>query len=141
MRTEFAKLLKTIRKYYPEADTELVRRAYRLADQAHKGQMRLSGDPYITHCLAVAANLTQLRLDTTTIVAGLLHDVLEDTRVTHEELAAQFGEEISALVEGVSNIRALNLPASLPAELSQQQKQAENLRKMWSQRLATSGSS
>ena len=130
MRTEFAKLLKTIRKYYPEADTELVRRAYRLADQAHKGQMRLSGDPYITHCLAVAANLTQLRLDTTTIVAGLLHDVLEDTRVTHEELAAQFGEEISALVEGVSNIRALNLPASLPAELSQQQKQAENLRKM-----------
>ena len=92
MRTEFAKLLKTIRKYYPEADTELVRRDYRLADQAHKGQMRLSGDPYITHCLAVAANLTQLRLDTTTIVAGLLHDVLEDTRVTHEELAAQFGE-------------------------------------------------
>ncbi len=130
MRTEFAKLLKTIRKYNPEADTELVRRAYRLADQAHKGQMRLSGDPYITHCLAVAANLTQLRLDTTTIVAGLLHDVLEDTRVTHEELAAQFGEEISALVEGVSHIRALNLPASLPAELSHQQKQAENLRKM-----------
>ncbi|MGI6459677.1 MAG: RelA/SpoT family protein [Candidatus Hydrogenedentales bacterium] len=130
MRTEFTKLLKTIRKYNPDADTELVRSAYRLADQAHKGQMRLSGDPYITHCLAVAANLAQLRLDTTTIVAGLLHDVLEDTRVTNEDLADRFGNEIAALVEGVSNIRALNLPASLPAELSQQQKQAENLRKM-----------
>ncbi len=130
MRTEFAKLLKTIRKYNPEADTEVVRRAYRLADQAHKGQMRLSGDPYITHCLAVAGNLAHLRLDTTTIVAGLLHDVLEDTKVTAEELAEQFGDEIAALVEGVSNIRALNMPASLPAELSDQQKQAENLRKM-----------
>ncbi|MEA3366275.1 MAG: RelA/SpoT family protein, partial [Candidatus Hydrogenedentes bacterium] len=123
-------MLKTIRKYNPEADTELVRRAYRLADRAHKGQIRLSGHPYITHCLAVACNLAYLRLDTTTIVAGLLHDVLEDTNVTHEELSEQFGEEISALVEGVSNIRALNLPASLPVELTQQQKQAENLRKM-----------
>lgn len=130
MRTEFAKLLKTIRKYNPDADTDLVRRAYRFADQAHKGQMRLSGDPYITHCLAVAGNLAHLRLDTTTIVAGLLHDVLEDTKVTSEELIEEFGEEILSLVEGVSNIRALNLPATLPAELSQQQKQAENLRKM-----------
>lgn len=130
MRTEFAKLLKTIRKYNPDADTDLVRRAYRFADHAHKGQMRLSGDPYITHCLAVAGNLAHLRLDTTTIVAGLLHDVLEDTKVTAEELIDEFGQEILALVEGVSNIRALNLPASLPAELSQQRKQAENLRKM-----------
>ena len=130
MRTEFAKLLKTIRKYNPEADTDVVRRAYRIADRAHKGQMRLSGDPYITHCLAVASNLAQLRLDTTTIVAGLLHDVLEDTEVTPEELTREFSEEIAALVEGVSNIRALSLPASLPAELTQKQKQAENLRKM-----------
>ena len=130
MRTLFAKLLKTIRKYNPDADTDLVRRAYRFADQAHKGQMRLSGDPYISHCLAVSSNLAHLRLDTTTIVAGLLHDVLEDTKVTAEELTNQFGAEIASLVEGVSNIRALNLPATLPAELSQQQKQAENLRKM-----------
>jgi len=130
MRTEFAKLLKTVRKYNPDADVKLIRKAYRFADNAHKGQMRASGDPYISHCLGVGNNLAQLRVDANTISAGLLHDVLEDTDMTYDQLAKEFGGQIATLVEGVSNIGALNIPASLPSEQKQQQKQAENLRKM-----------
>lgn len=130
MRTEFAKLLKIIRKSNPDADVELVRKAYRTADQAHKGQVRLSGLPYVSHCIAVGTILSQLGVDETTVAAGLLHDVLEDTALSPDRLQADFGPEIAALVEGVSNIRALNRPASSPEQFTQQEKQAENLRKM-----------
>jgi guanosine-3',5'-bis(diphosphate) 3'-pyrophosphohydrolase len=127
MRTEFAKLLKLIRKTRHNADLDLVRAAYRVANEAHKGQMRLSGDPYVSHCIAVATILAQIGLDETTIAAGLLHDVLEDTKVTREELAEAFTDEIACLVDGVTKIRSLYTTSTTP---SQKEKQAQNLRKM-----------
>ncbi len=130
MRTQFAKLLKQLRKNDPDVDTKVVRKAYREADEAHKGQARFSGDPYVSHCIGVGTILTQAGLDATTVAAGLLHDVLEDTSMTREELEEKFGEEIAALVDGVSKIRALNMPASSATPESLKQKQADNLRKM-----------
>ncbi len=126
MRTEFARLLKLIRKNTPDANLELVRKAYRVADQAHRGQTRLSGDPYVSHCLAVARILAHLKLDMTTIAAGLLHDVLEDTPLTREELVKEFGEVIASLVDGVSKIGTL--PVSQGRTLAE--KQAASIRKM-----------
>ena len=127
MRTEFAKLLKVIRKSAPDANVDLVRKAYRFADKAHHGQMRLSGDPYISHPIAVARNLAGLKLDMTTVAAGLLHDVLEDTAVTCEEIKREFGDIMLSLVEGVSKIGAL--PRS-PVDASLAEKQAASIRKM-----------
>ncbi len=128
MRTEFAKLLKQVRKAYPEADEDLLRAAYRVADKAHQGQKRLSGDPYISHTLAVAGILAGLGLDVRTLSAALLHDVLEDTPVTFAELKTEFGEDIARLVDGVSKIGGMHLPESAPVD--PEMKQAENLRKM-----------
>ncbi len=128
MRTEFAKLLKQVRKAYPEADDDLLRDAYRVADKAHQGQKRLSGDPYISHTLAVAGILAGLGLDVRTISAALLHDVLEDTPVTFAELKEEFGEDVARLVDGVSKIGGMHLPEPVPAE--PEVKHAENLRKM-----------
>ncbi|HEO70712.1 MAG TPA: bifunctional (p)ppGpp synthetase/guanosine-3',5'-bis(diphosphate) 3'-pyrophosphohydrolase, partial [Candidatus Hydrogenedentes bacterium] len=128
MRTEFARLLKQIRKASPHADVEVVRKAYSAASAAHQGQMRLSGDPYVMHSIAVARILANLGLDTTTIAAGLLHDVLEDTSVTREDLEAAFGEEIARLVDGVTKIGTIKMSSSVP---SQEEKQAQNLRKMF----------
>lgn len=127
MRTEFAKLLKLIRKTRTNADLDLVRKAYRVANDAHKGQVRLSNDPYVSHLIAVAAILAQIGLDETIVAAGLLHDVLEDTKVTREELQEEFGEEIASLVDGVTKIRSLYTSSATP---SQKEKQAQNLRKM-----------
>ncbi|MBX7257771.1 MAG: bifunctional (p)ppGpp synthetase/guanosine-3',5'-bis(diphosphate) 3'-pyrophosphohydrolase [Candidatus Hydrogenedentes bacterium] len=127
MRTEFAKLLKQLRKNHPGANLDIVRKAYRVANDAHHGVNRASGDPYVSHCIAVARILSQLNLDPVTIAAGLLHDVLEDTRVTHDELKKEFGEEITSLVDGVSKIKTMKLSNAKP---SQKEKQADNLRKM-----------
>jgi GTP pyrophosphokinase len=128
MRTEFAKLLKQVRKAYPDADEDLLRNAYRVADKAHQAQRRLSGDPYISHSLAVAGILAGLGLDARTISAALLHDVLEDTPVTYAELKAEFGEDIARLVDGVSKIGGMHLPETAP--VTAEMKHAENLRKM-----------
>jgi len=128
MRTEFAKLLKQVRKAYPDADDEPLRDAYRVADKAHQGQKRLSGDPYISHTLAVAGILAGLGLDVRTLSAALLHDVLEDTPVTYTELKEEFGEDIAKLVDGVSKIGGMHLPETAPAD--PEMKHAENLRKM-----------
>lgn len=127
MRTEFAKLLKNIRKAHPDIDDTVLREAYRVADKAHQGQTRLSGEPYITHTLEVAQILCAMGLDIVTISASLLHDVLEDTPVTYEDLKKQFGEDIADLVEGVSKTRNIHM-ANVPT--TREQKQAENLRKM-----------
>ncbi len=127
MRTEFAKLLKLIRKNQVKADEDLIRRAYRVANDAHQGQARLSGDPYITHCIAVARILAQLDLDEVTIAAGLLHDVIEDCNMTPAQLKSEFGEEIAYIVDGVTKISALHVPTEV---LTQAEKQANNLRKM-----------
>ncbi|GMU92860.1 MAG: GTP pyrophosphokinase [Candidatus Hydrogenedentota bacterium] len=126
MREEFAKLLKQLRKNTPGADLELVRKAYRVANDAHRGVERDSGDPYISHPLEVARILAQLNLDPTTVAAGLLHDVLEDTGVERSTLVKEFGEEIASLVDGVSKIKTMKWSS----QQSQQEKQAENLRKM-----------
>lgn len=127
MRTEFNKLLKLAKKNHPDIDADLLRRAYRVADKAHQGQTRLSREPYITHCLAVATNLARLGMDARTISASLLHDVLEDTPVTFDELAEEFGEDIANLVDGVTKIGTIHLADVVP---TREQKQAENLRKM-----------
>lgn len=127
MRSHFAKLIKQLRKSFPNADLEVVRKAYRKADKAHHGQKRLSGDPYVMHSLQVAQILAKLGLDPITCAAGLLHDVLEDTPVTREELVEDFGEDIANLVDGVTKIGGLGLPEK---KASQEIKQAQNIRKM-----------
>jgi guanosine-3',5'-bis(diphosphate) 3'-pyrophosphohydrolase len=95
-------LIRTHRRLHPRADVREVRRAYEVAARMHEGQFRKSGDPYITHPLAVAQILAELGMDTTTLVAGLLHDTVEDTSYTLEELRADFGHAVALLVDGVT---------------------------------------
>jgi GTP pyrophosphokinase len=98
-------------------------RAYVFAAKAHKGQERISGEPYLSHPLEVAGILTELRMDTATIAAGLLHDVVEDTHATEEEIQGHFGSEVAALVDGVTKLS--RIPFS-----TREEAQAENIRKM-----------
>lgn len=116
-------LLQKIESYNPDVDKELITRAYDLAEKMHEGQFRSSGEPYFIHPVAVANILADLNMDDETIVAGLLHDVIEDTEVTDEELTEIFGEEITLLVEGVTKLNKIYYK-------SKQENQAENLRKM-----------
>lgn len=109
--------------YQPTADTEQVRRAYEFCAEVHQGQMRLSGEPYLTHPLAVAEILAELKLDVPTVVGGLLHDTVEDTLATHEQIEDLFGAEVAALVDGVTKLSRVNFT-------SHEEKQAENFRKM-----------
>ena len=97
-------LIRQIQAYNPDAEVELLERCYRFAQEAHEGQKRKSGAPYFTHCVKTAAILAELHLDTHTICAGLMHDVLEDTGITREELKVRFGANIANLVEGVTKI-------------------------------------
>src|SRR5215218_7219630 len=116
-------LLGKIASYNPEADEELVAQAYGRAHAAHKGQVRKSGEPFVYHPLATADILADLRLDSTTIAAALLHDVLEDTEISKEDLAEQFGEEVADIVDGVTKLK--RLPSG-----NFEEAQAESLRKM-----------
>ncbi len=116
-------LLAQVQKYNPKADLARIRRAYDLAASAHATQMRSTGDPYITHCLAVASILADLYLDEDSIVAGLLHDVPEDTAVPLETIQEQFGDEVAKRVDGVTKLSGLRL--------GMEQSQAESLRKMF----------
>ena len=93
------KLIATIRKYRPSTDLTMVEDAYRLAYEAHKDQKRKSGEPYIIHPICTAIILAELELDKESIVAGLLHDVVEDTVITKEELEEQFGSDVAGLVD------------------------------------------
>ena len=97
-------LVNQIQAYNPDAEVELLERCYRFAQEAHEGQQRKSGEPYFTHCVKTAEILAELRLDTHTICAGLMHDVLEDTGITREEMQVRFGTNIANLVEGVTKI-------------------------------------
>ncbi len=97
-------LVERVRKYDPTADETLLNRAYVYAMMAHGNQKRASGDPFFSHPLEVAAILTELKLDDATIVAALLHDVIEDTDVTRAEIDSKFGPEIGALVDGLTKI-------------------------------------
>ncbi|MBO5055654.1 MAG: bifunctional (p)ppGpp synthetase/guanosine-3',5'-bis(diphosphate) 3'-pyrophosphohydrolase [Lachnospiraceae bacterium] len=123
-------LILRVRKYHPSDDISLIEKAYRVASEAHKDQMRKSGEPYIIHPLYVAIILADLEMDKETIAAGLLHDVVEDTIMTEEEIKAQFGEEVALLVDGVTKLQKLQFMGNgdKPDRLEMQ---AENLRKMF----------
>jgi GTP diphosphokinase / guanosine-3',5'-bis(diphosphate) 3'-diphosphatase len=116
-------LAEKIARYHPDAPMELIQRGYVVSAKYHKGQVRMNGEPYLTHPLEVANILAELKLDAITVTAGLLHDVLEDTLMSPEELRKQFGDEVYLLVDGVTKIAQVYLT-------SRQQKQAENFRKM-----------
>ncbi|EUA93595.1 HD domain protein [Mycobacterium ulcerans str. Harvey] len=104
------------REVYPKADLSLLQRAYEVADQRHAGQFRHSGDPYITHPLAVANILAELGMDSTTLVAALLHDTVEDTGYTLEALSEEFGEEVGHLVDGVTKLDRVVLGSAAEGE-------------------------
>ena len=118
-------LIARVRKYHPSADITLIEKAYKLSMEAHKNQVRKSGEPYIIHPLWVGIILADLEMDKETIVAGMLHDTVEDTDVTVEDITEQFGEEVALLVDGVTKLGQLSY-AKDKLEI-----QAENLRKMF----------
>jgi guanosine-3',5'-bis(diphosphate) 3'-pyrophosphohydrolase len=124
MALDIKELTKQIKKYNPASDEEFIQRAYDYAAQAHKEQIRFSGEPYINHPLAVAETLVMLQLDDTTIVAGLLHDVVEDTGVTEANIISEFGTEVALLVDGVTKLGRLEYKSKV-------EQQVENLRKMF----------
>lgn len=128
MGTTLNQLLTQLQSNFPKADVALVEKAFAYAQKAHEGQFRLSGEPYIEHPLEVACILADLGLDPVTCAAALLHDILEDTHHTREELAAAFGHEIAALVEAVTKISTMT-PKSDSVE-GWAVKQAQNIRKM-----------
>jgi GTP diphosphokinase / guanosine-3',5'-bis(diphosphate) 3'-diphosphatase len=119
-----AALLARVKELTPHADQELIRRAYLFAREAHADQTRASGEPYVSHSVAVASILAELRLDAVTIAAALLHDVPEDTARTIEEVRSKFGPEVAGLVDGVTKLGRIEWK-------SREERQAENLRKMF----------
>jgi guanosine-3',5'-bis(diphosphate) 3'-pyrophosphohydrolase len=121
--TPLATLIEAIPKYQPGANLDVLERAYRFSEASHQGQQRASGEPYLSHPVEVANLLVDFKMDVTTVTAGLLHDVLEDTHATKAELEREFGKEIAELVDGVTKIGKL-------AFSSREERQAENFRKM-----------
>ena len=120
-------LVERIRKYHPSEDLSLIEKAYTIAKDAHEGQFRKSGEPYIIHPISVGIILAELEMDKETIAAGILHDVVEDTVMSSEEIAAIFGTEVALLVEGVTKIGQL----SYSKDKDKLEMQAETLRKMF----------
>ena len=116
-------LVERVRAYIPDADEDILNRAYVYAMHAHSGQLRASGDPYFTHPLEVAAIVTDMRLDVKTVVAALLHDTIEDTPVTRPEIDRLFGREVGRLVEGLTKLKRIDL-------VSRKSRQGENLRQL-----------
>ena len=121
----YQELIRKIKLYHPSDDFSMIEKAYRTADAAHEGQKRKSGEPYIIHPICVAIILAELEMDKETIVAGLLHDVVEDTAMTKADVAREFSDEVALLVDGVTKLTQLNLSQD-KIEI-----QAENLRKMF----------
>src|SRR5580765_5472566 len=119
----FEDLLDKVKAYSPDADLELLRRAYVFSAFEHRGQVRRSGEPYLIHPLAVAEFLADMKLDVIAVSAGLLHDVVEDTLTTIERIRELFGAEVAHVVEGVTKISAIPFSSS-------EERQAENFRKM-----------
>ena len=116
-------LLEAMADDYSQEDIEVIRRAYEFSEKAHEGQIRRSGEPYISHPLGVASILVDLRLDMATVVTGLLHDTVEDTDVTIEDIQGHFGEIVASLVDGVTKISQIRFRNT-------HEKQGENIRKM-----------
>ncbi len=136
----YEELIESIRKYHPSGDITLVEKAYKIAYEAHDGQVRKSGEAYIIHPLCVAIILAELELDKETIAAGLLHDVLEDTIMTDQEMRDEFGDDVFLLVDGVTKLQHLHLTdnakegadkATRDKNAERLEMQAENLRKMF----------
>ncbi len=121
--TKFRDLLRKIRSYRPNDDLTLVKKAYEFSLHHHQGQTRASGEPYLVHPLEVASVLADMRLDTTAIAAGLLHDSIEDTEVTVDDIRREFGEQVAHIVEGVTKISKIEFA-------SREEAQAESVRKM-----------
>src|SRR5574337_276079 len=121
--TDLDQLLNRVKSYHAEADLGVIRKAYEFSAYAHEGQRRRSGEPYLKHPIAVAGVLTSLKTDVTAIVAGLLHDTLEDTLATPDELEKEFGKDVVHLVDGVTKIGKITFR-------NYEEKQAENFRKM-----------
>ena len=121
----YDELIASVRKYHPSDDISMIEKAYQIAKNAHEGQLRKSGEPYIIHPLCVAIILADLEMDKETIVAGILHDVVEDTVMTDEEITEIFGPEVALLVDGVTKLGQLSYSAD------KLEVQAENLRKMF----------
>ena len=120
----YLELIEKIKTYHPSSDFSMIEKAYKLAVDAHKDQKRKSGEPYIIHPLKVAYILAELELDMESIVAGILHDIIEDTEYSYEDIAQMFSEEIAALVDGVTKLGKLSYT-------TKEEAQAENYRKMF----------
>lgn len=127
----YQRLITRVRKYHPSDDISMIAKAYEVAKEAHKNQLRKSGEPYIIHPLNVAIILADLEMDKETIVAGLLHDVVEDTVMTEEDLEREFGEDVALLVDGVTKLEKIPLSAGGDQPDAKLEMQAENLRKMF----------
>ncbi|MBR4992788.1 MAG: bifunctional (p)ppGpp synthetase/guanosine-3',5'-bis(diphosphate) 3'-pyrophosphohydrolase, partial [Lachnospiraceae bacterium] len=124
-------LIDRVALYHPSDDYSLIEKAYRFADEAHKGQVRKSGEPYIIHPLCVAITLADLEMDKETIAAGLLHDVVEDTALSEDELKKEFGDDVALLVDGVTKLEQIPLTNNMSGDDAKLEMQAENLRKMF----------
>ncbi|MCM1089879.1 MAG: bifunctional (p)ppGpp synthetase/guanosine-3',5'-bis(diphosphate) 3'-pyrophosphohydrolase [Muribaculum sp.] len=129
--TLYQRLITHVQKYHPSDDISMIAKAYEVASRAHKDQLRKSGEPYIIHPLNVAIILADLELDKETIVAGLLHDVVEDTVMTDEDLEREFGQDVALLVDGVTKLEKLPLSSGGEQPDAKLEIQAENLRKMF----------
>ena len=128
----YQELIQCVQKYHPSDDISMIEKAYKVASEAHKNQFRKSGEPYIIHPLNVAIILADLKLDKETIVAGILHDVVEDTVMTEEDLRREFGDDVALLVDGVTKLEKIPLSGSNGEQSDAKlEMQAENLRKMF----------
>ena len=123
LAAKFGELIETVRANRPSDDTEIIRKAWDYCLEHHHGQLRASGEPYVLHPLEVAQVLAEMKLDSTAIAAGLLHDAVEDTPVTTEDISARFGEQVAHIVEGVTKIDKIQFA-------NREDRQAENVRKM-----------
>jgi guanosine-3',5'-bis(diphosphate) 3'-pyrophosphohydrolase len=123
LNSRFQQLLAKVAENRPSDDLEIIRKAYDFSLKHHQGQTRASGEPYLIHPLEVSLVLADMKLDSTAISAGLLHDAIEDTPVTHEDIRREFGDQVVHIVEGVTKIDKINLA-------SREERQAENVRKM-----------
>ncbi|MDG1445681.1 MAG: HD domain-containing protein, partial [Methylophilaceae bacterium] len=121
--SEDSQLTTLLKAYLTQAEIEQVWEVYRFSDNAHTGQIRRSGEPYITHPVAVACILAQLHLDVPTLLAALLHDVVEDSDISADEISDRFGKQVADLVEGLTKLDKIELQTAVQA-------QAENVRKM-----------
>ena len=116
-------LVSRIQSYHPEANTTLITNAYAFSERDHQGQKRRSGEPYFIHPVGVAEIITDMKLDVPSVVTSLLHDTVEDTLTTLDQITQRFGEEVAALVDGGTKISQINFN-------TREERQAENFRKM-----------